>query len=134
LTGAAFSPDSKLVVTTSADKTARVWEATSGVLVRELKGHRGTVRSAAFSRNGKFVLTGSSDGSALVWELRTGNILMEMGVRGSLREVSRALFSPDGKIILVTDDGFTATLYRCDMLGSIEELIAIARDRQKSVD
>ena len=40
---AAFSPDGKLVVTASDDKTARLWEVATGQMLRALPGHQGTV-------------------------------------------------------------------------------------------
>ena len=36
---AAFSPDGKLVVTASADMTARVWDAATGKTTAILSGH-----------------------------------------------------------------------------------------------
>jgi hypothetical protein len=59
---------------------------------------------------------------------------MELGKRGSLAAVSRAIFSPDGKIILMATADFTVKLYHCDALGSIEELIILAREREKRVE
>jgi hypothetical protein len=50
----AFSPDYKWVVTASSDRTARVWEASTGQSLIELHGHTDAVNSAAFSPDGKF--------------------------------------------------------------------------------
>lgn len=44
---ASFSPDSKLIVTASADKTVRVWDF-SGKQLAELVGHQNSVKSAKF--------------------------------------------------------------------------------------
>ena len=57
---AAFSPDGKRIVTASADKTARLWDAETGKPIGEpLKGHDGDVMSAAFSPDGKRIVTAS---------------------------------------------------------------------------
>ena len=62
-----FSPDGKRVVTTSLDKTARIWEAETGKELTTLKGHSRPVVSAAFSRDGKRVVTTSEDKTARIW-------------------------------------------------------------------
>jgi hypothetical protein len=66
---AAFSPDSKWIVTASRDNTARVWEASTGKSIAELRGHTYHVWSAAFSLDGKWIVTASADQTARVWEL-----------------------------------------------------------------
>ena len=64
---AAFSPDGTLVVTAGGGGTARVWEASTGQDVAELRGHLGRVTSAAFSPDGTRVVTVSRDGTARIY-------------------------------------------------------------------
>ena len=64
----AFSPDGKLVLTGSSDKTARLWEAAGGKPVATLSGLTSVVNAVAFSPDGKLVLTGSADKTARLWE------------------------------------------------------------------
>jgi hypothetical protein len=45
----AFSPDGKLVLTGSYDKTARLWEAAGGKLSATLSGHEASVNGVALS-------------------------------------------------------------------------------------
>ncbi|MFZ5635486.1 MAG: WD40 repeat domain-containing protein, partial [Pseudomonadota bacterium] len=51
------------VVSGSDDGTVRVWDASSGDSVRELRGHEGVVLSVALSADGGRVVSGSSDGT-----------------------------------------------------------------------
>ena len=70
-----LSPDGKLVVTASSDKTARLWEVATGKALPALAEHQGAVVSAAFSPDGKLVVTASSDKTARLWEVATGQML-----------------------------------------------------------
>ncbi|XP_008546807.1 target of rapamycin complex subunit lst8 [Microplitis mediator] len=73
-----FSPDSSLLVTTSADQTARVWKTSdfspSIVLQHESKRW---VWDAAFSADSQYIFTASSDGIARLWNVNTGTVERE---------------------------------------------------------
>jgi WD40 repeat protein len=45
----AFSPDSTRLASASADKTVKVWDASSGECLQTLEGHNDSVISVAFS-------------------------------------------------------------------------------------
>ena len=75
ITSATFDDTGNLVVTTSWDKTARIWNLATRELVLELPkeskgfdGHDGPVRSAAFSPDGEHVVTGSGK-KARIWRI-----------------------------------------------------------------
>jgi WD40 repeat protein len=90
-----LSPDDRLVVTASDDKTARVWEIATGKSVGAPMRHRGPVTAAAFSPDGRRVATASADKTARVWEARTGKpVTPPIQHRG---EVTQCVFSPDGR-------------------------------------
>ncbi|XP_076666937.1 MTOR associated protein, LST8 [Andrena cerasifolii] len=73
-----FSPDSTLLVTTSADQTARVWKTTdfSEVQVLQHEAKR-WVWDAAFSADSQYIFTASSDGVARLWNVSTGTVERE---------------------------------------------------------
>jgi len=95
---AEFSPDGQQVVTASADKTARLWDATSGRPVGEHMKHDGPVTSAQFSPDGERVVTASADMTARLWDAATGRPVGEpLKHEGP---VTSAQFSPDGQRVV----------------------------------
>lgn len=97
---AAFSPDGRLVVTASEDRTARVWELAGGLAQpRLLQGHDDRVLYAAFSPDGRYLVTASSDGTARVWDL-AGDLAQPRVLQGHGGPVVYAAFSAEGRYVL----------------------------------
>ena len=70
VTSAAFSPDGLRVVTTSTDKTARIWDSKAGRQLLVMNGHTDRVRRAEFSADGRRIVTASFDRTARIWDLQ----------------------------------------------------------------
>nr|XP_018914403.1 PREDICTED: target of rapamycin complex subunit lst8 [Bemisia tabaci] len=87
-----FSPDSTLLVTTSADQTARIWKTSDFSLIQELKtDSQRWVWDAAFTSDSKYLLTASSDGAARLWSVETGAIEREYS--GHQKAITALAFS-----------------------------------------
>ncbi|MCJ1401004.1 hypothetical protein MMC11_004216 [Xylographa trunciseda] len=72
-----FSPDSRTILAGGNDQVIYHFDANSGELVRELKGHEGLVRSLHLdSANGR-VISGSYDTSVKAYDLNTGDLLCD---------------------------------------------------------
>jgi WD40 repeat protein len=69
-----FSPDGKLIASASNDKTARLWDATTGAATQTLKGHSDCIKAVAFSHDDKLVASASasSDSTVRLWDAATG--------------------------------------------------------------
>lgn len=65
-----FSPDSRFLAA-GRGKHIRVWDATTGKVVRTLTGHLDEVLSLAFSADGTFLVSGSRDCTVKLWDLRS---------------------------------------------------------------
>jgi WD40 repeat protein/serine/threonine protein kinase/tetratricopeptide (TPR) repeat protein len=103
---AAFSPDSRTVISCSMDGTAQLWDAASGKKLGPLLQVGGEWVGVAFSPDGKTVLTFSDGRTAQLWDATTGEPLgslpLRLGPQGHLQGIS---FQPNGKILLVgTED------------------------------
>ena len=59
---ATFNLEGSLIVSSSCDRTIRIWDAYTGECLRVLKGHTDTVRSASFNYYGLMVISASRDG------------------------------------------------------------------------
>jgi WD40 repeat protein len=92
-----FSPDSRRLVTATANNTARVWQVETGEPLFDLP-HAAMVYCAKFSPDGQQLLTASVDHTARVWDAATGTPISE-----PLRHDGRVIhaeFSLDGERIL----------------------------------
>jgi WD40 repeat protein len=106
---AAFSPDGARVVTASFDKTARVWDATTGKPLGSALVHQGPVENAAFSPDGTRVVTASLDQTARVWAAATGDPITRP--LEHLGQVPSAAFSPDGTRVVTASFDKTACVW-----------------------
>jgi WD40 repeat protein len=91
-------------ITTSYDKTARIWDAETGATLKILSGHVNQLLGVAFSPDGKRVVTRSEDKTARVWDAETGAQIAVLKGHGS--GLRNAAFSPDGmRIVTASYDG-----------------------------
>jgi WD40 repeat protein len=106
---AELSPDGQRVITASEDKTAKLWDASSGVLIATLSGHGDAVFRAEFSPDGRSIVTASADKTAKVWNARDGRFIASLNGHEGL--VFRAAFSPDGRYIVTASADETAKVW-----------------------
>ncbi|MGB2024677.1 MAG: WD40 repeat domain-containing protein, partial [Litorivicinaceae bacterium] len=69
--GLAYSEKLGLLVSTSFDYTAVVWDSGSMKELKQLIGHNAAVNTAAFSPDGRWLATGGDDNQILLWDVST---------------------------------------------------------------
>jgi WD40 repeat protein len=106
---ATLSPDGTKVLTNSAINTAKLWDTSTGSLIRTFSGHASAISSVAFSSDGTRILTGSSDNTAKLWDTTTGAVLLTFS--GHTSPVYSAVFSPDGTRVLTGSIDATAKIW-----------------------
>jgi WD40 repeat protein len=104
ITSLKFSHDSKFIITSSRDKTVKLWSIESGILIRKFIGHTGAINSVDLSLDSRLIVTASQDRTAKVWDIESGLLLFNFT---HLMDVKTACFSPSGSTVLTASiDGF----------------------------
>ena len=154
------SPDGKVVVSVADDMVARVWEASTGKLRHELRGHAAMtphnfdsmLHTCAFSPDSKLLVTGDKTGHIVVWSVETGKPVKTLEAPGcytwdprqrihSIGGIRSLAFSPDGAVLAV---GGMGKVENIDHLGGKarlelfdwqkgESLAALESDKYKGV-
>jgi WD40 repeat protein len=109
VTSVAYSPNGKYLVTASWDNTAKIWQASDGRLLSDLKGHTESLVSASFSPDGKYIVTASKDSTARLWLAANGRLLREL--KGHKHWLNNATFSPNGKYVITASQDHTAIIW-----------------------
>ena len=100
-----WSKDDSRILTTSEDKTARIWDAATGKLLVKLANST----RAAWSEDDSRLLTTSTDNAARIWDAATGKLLVTL--TGHTGPVTQATWSKDDSRILTTSDDHTARIW-----------------------
>jgi WD40 repeat protein len=104
---AAFSPDGKYILTSPgrSDDKVRLWDVSTGKLIREYQSAMPGGDSVAFAPDGKIVI----DSGVNMWDMQTGKELRRL--IGHTDLIWTATFSPNGKYIATASADGTARLW-----------------------
>lgn len=107
--GLAFNISATQLASASSDRTAIIWDTTTGNKLHRLQGHSNAVSTVKFSDDGKQLVTSSTDGSAKVWDVSTSEQLLHLP--GHSNAVNAAAWSPDGKHVVTAGWDKTAKIW-----------------------
>ena len=94
------------ILTWSRDKTARLWDASSGQTLLTLT-HQNAVTGAVFNRDESRILTWSRDKTARLWDASSGQTLLTLTHQNA---VTGAVFNRDESRILTWSWGYNRQL------------------------
>jgi WD40 repeat protein len=108
VTSVVFSLDGKLLASTSADGTIRLWDGNSGAPIAALS-HGGVVHSAAFSPDGTVLASAGADKAIKLWSIATRELRRTL--TGHTGDVHLVAFSPDGRTLASGSEDQTVRLW-----------------------
>lgn len=68
-----FSPQGNILASSSDDQTLKLWDTSSGQVLKTWLGDAIWVWSVAFSPDGKILASGGEDGTIKLWDVLTGD-------------------------------------------------------------
>jgi WD40 repeat protein len=96
VTSVVFSNNGTRLISSSADKSIRVWDTSSGAEpTAPFLGHTAEITSIAVSPNGQKIVSGSFDATIRLWNMDSGTGVLPP-LRGHTNTVTSVTFSPDG--------------------------------------
>ncbi|KIK37516.1 hypothetical protein CY34DRAFT_810271 [Suillus luteus UH-Slu-Lm8-n1] len=99
--------DRRRMITGSDDKTLRIWDLETGVVLKKMEGHSCEVWALAVSRDGQMIASGDAGGEIIVWHGETGESLAKL-IKAHSEGIYSVDFSPDGTVLATGSyDGMT---------------------------
>jgi WD40 repeat protein len=96
----AVFPDRRRMITGSVDKTLRLWDLKTGVVLKKMEGHRNEVWALGVSRDGRIIASGDAGGELIIWHGETGELLTQP-IKAHSNGIISVDFSPDGTVLAI---------------------------------
>jgi small GTP-binding protein len=118
----AMTVDGRWIVSGSADKTVRIWDAETGACLAVLEGHSDSVYGVAVTSDGRRVISGSFDKTVRVWNVDTASCTATL--EGHTGAVTAVAVAADGSQAISASADHTMRVWDVKMgrcLAALEE-------------
>ncbi|MEO0867366.1 MAG: WD40 repeat domain-containing protein, partial [Cyanobacteria bacterium J06642_11] len=99
VTAIAFTPDGRVLASSSEDNTIRLWDLDGNLVAHPLQGHTDYVNDVAFSPDGRYLVTASSDQTIRLWDWQNSDQPIQI-FAGHQDKITSIDFSPDGQQVV----------------------------------
>jgi len=126
VTSIAYSPNGKMIVSGSLDRTVKVWDAAGGQLLRTFPGDYGAVSAVAFLPDGHRVASASLNGAIIIWNADSGQLIRSLKSDANYSwnaspAVRSIAVSPDGARVASGSANSTITIWNDGNGGVLQE-------------
>ena len=119
----AWSPDGSRLASAGRDGLVKIWDASTGRRIAELRGHTDVVFGIAWSPDGQRLASSSDDSTVRIWDSSTGKLLFTL--TGHKKAVRGVAWSLDGKRLATASLDRTARIWDA---ATGAELLAVPTD------
>lgn len=109
---AQFSPDGQWIAAGGQDRIVHLWDANSGRLVKQLRGHPMFIIRVCFSREGERLATLGADGTLILWDIATEQPLHRISIPNPPHWSLD--YDPTGKLLATGSQDGTIRLWDCE--------------------
>ena len=92
-----YSPNGQIIASGSEDNTVKLWDVTTGKVVKTLVAHRGYITALDFNAAGDQLVTAAKDNTIRIWDVRKGTEIRTLP--GHSFYASSVAFSPTNNIL-----------------------------------
>jgi WD40 repeat protein len=105
-----YSPDGKLLATSSSDRVIRILNAETGKVEHELLRNPRPIESLTFSPDSRTLASLDDEGALKLWHVGSGRLMMDLEAEPHAGRAEMCRFSPDGMWLAHTHEGDTIRL------------------------
>lgn len=113
--GIEYSPDGQFIVTFLMTPWVTIWNATTGVELREVPpppaSQSPVILAVSFSPDGRFLLTREGQNWAAIRDALTGETVRQLAPKTDAYNILSTAYSPDGRFIVTGNSDTTARIW-----------------------